>query len=301
MLTPALQAAGARHSSARAPDPITLEWLQQQCEQMERVYRLQFEGGLDPQIEHELAQLKPASDTTRALRLWALLKHLYRVRSDNLVKVAAQQDEVEEAARQMLMREPVRVEVAPGVVADVTGRSYAALLRMAEHDLRIRLLRTDLEAAAESFGLWQARAEAGVRGERSFARRQMRRLQAVHRAIALEMHAHRQMLYAHALTPDGAPARGPEDAPEWWEQIDERADARLLAALFEVTIGRYRKLGDPPKPKHQHKAAEEFGYASLLAAFDRRARVEPATFYNRDLVQALTWMRAASDATLEED
>ena len=108
-------------------------------------------------------------------------------------------------------------------------------------------------------------------------------------------------MYAHAFTADGAPARDLSDAPDWCVEVTPEDDARLLAALFEAGPGRYARLGPPPPPpKGAPKAAEPLGWASMFAAFERAQAAPPASFYDRDLPQTLTWARAAAERYPEE-
>ena len=287
-------------------DAVTLDRLIQLCEIHERVLRWQYPGGALPaDWEAELARW-PARTVEDALERLAALKHFYRLDDARRNPRPASQAEAEEAARQLLRREPVRVELG-GVVAHVTARSYAAMYAIARHDARIRQLALDAQRAARLYAETEAalaRAERLRLRRRGQLRRRLRRLAELHERLFLELHAHRQMLYAHALTPDGAPAKGPEDAPEWWTRIDPAWDAALLAAVQEAGPGRYARLGPPRQPKTERKddAGEQLGWASFFAAVERQQRLEPAELYDRDLYQLLAWVRAGAppEPDLEE-
>src|SRR5690606_14001497 len=108
-----------------ASDVVSLERLSQLCEAHERVLRWQYpEGALPSEWEEELARW-PADSVDSALERLGALKHFYRLDyARRNPKHGAPPEEAEEAARQLLRREPVRVELGD-VVAHVTSRSYA--------------------------------------------------------------------------------------------------------------------------------------------------------------------------------
>lgn len=280
-----------------ATDAVTLDRLREICETHERVLRWQYpEGALPTEWEEELARW-PADTVDSALERLGALKHFYRL--DHARRnPEASPEEAEEAARQLLRREPVRVELGD-VVAYVTARSYAAMYEIARHDVRIRELTLEAQRAARLFAETEAALARASRlrlRRRGQLRRRLQKLRELHERLYLELQAHRQMLYAHALTPDGAPAKAPEDAPSWWVRIDPVWDAALFAALQEAGPGRYARLGPPKPTKRKQKGGdgESLGWASFFASIERQQKIEPAELYDRDLYQLLTWVRAGA-------
>lgn len=283
-----------------ASDAVTLERLVQLCETHERVLRWQYpEGALPSEWEDELARW-PADSADSALERLAALKHFYRLDDARRNPKPASPADAEDAARQLLTREPVRVELGD-IVAYVTARSYAAMYAIACHDARIRELDADLQRASQLHALTAAQLRAlpwYARG-RGRLRRRLRRLGALHERLYLELAAHRQMLYAHAMTPDGAPAASPDQAPDWWVRIDPAWDAALLAALWEAGPGRYARLGPEPERRRKQGGGESFGWASLFASVERSQKLPAAELYDRDLYQLLTWLRAGAPPELD--
>lgn len=279
---------------AQTSNTISLDRLVQLCEAHERVLRWQYpEGALPAEWEDELVRW-PADDTEKALERLAALKHFYRLDHERRNPRPTTPDEAEEAARQLIRREPVRVELGD-IVAHVTARSYAAMHEMARHDVRIRLLVEDVRRVRTLYAETLGALRRAPRRKRGRLRRRARRLEELHERLHLELYAHRQMLYAHALTPDGAPARGPEDAPDWWVQIDPVWDAALFAAMQEAGPARYARLGAPKEPRRGKKNdGDTLGWASFFASIERQQKIEPAETYDRDLYQLLAWVRAGA-------
>lgn len=290
--------AGARRTSERAPDLITLEWLRVECDRLERVLRLQYpEGKLDEVAEASLARYKPAANTTRALRLWAQLKHLYLSRSER--RTAPRSTEPTTALDQLMRRTPVVTSIC-GRRVEVTGRSYSALTELAAHSVRRDLLTEDAARLAELAVELRAALRGRIRG-RGRLRRRLRHVEALHRRTLTEREHHRRAIYAHALTPHGGPARdNAAEAPAWWREIGPVDESLLLRALHEAGPGRYHELGEPPRPQRGREASrqptEDFGLATLLAAWGVRLKVRPAGLYDVDLGQLLAEMRAANPA-----
>lgn len=278
-----------------ASDAVTLERLVQLCETHERVLRWQYpEGALPQEWEDELARW-PADSIDSALERLGVLKHFYRLDDARRNPMPVSQEDAEAAARQLLRREPVEVDLGTRVV-HVTSRSYAAMYEIARHHIQIRQLDIDLTRAGELFAATEAELRARPRQRRGHLRRRLKRLQEVHRRLFSELQLQRRALYAHAFTPHGGPARSLEDAPSWWEEIDPAADALLLAALMAAGPGRYARLGPPPRPRGRQAGteAEDFGWHSLFASIERQHCVEPASLYDRDLFQLLAWVRAGA-------
>ena len=288
--------------SEEAPDPLPLSYVQRWCERYERLIRRQYPPGgqLSAEAERRLAALDP-STMTGALQRWAYLKHLYLVRSEGLARREESRQTIEEAARQLLRREPVRVRLG-GRVVEVTGRSYAALYEIAACDAQIRALEADLDVCSRLAAAAEAELAASPGWRRAAAlRRRIRTLHRIHVRICRELREQRRWLYAHALTPSGAPARSAEDVPEWVEEIGRVEDALLLAAVIEAGHGRLARLGEPPpsKSERSNPPAEDFGWATLFASIERQQKLPPGTLYDVDLFQLRTWLRAGAPPPLE--
>lgn len=273
---------------------VTLEVAQGWCSQYETTLRGSFgpEQEFPEAWERELGALPP--DTLEhAIARYALLKHFYRLRTEALEQ-AREAPEAALAARQLLRREPVEVEIG-GRTVHITGRSYAAMYQIARHALAIRALEAELDCVAELCAETLQRMEGARWRRRSVLRRRLRRLERLHAAAHAELHEQRRALYAHALTPTGAPARSPDEAPGWWEEVGPEEDAHLLWACWEAGPGRYARLGQPKAPKKRSdEKGEDFGWASIFASFERQQRAEPASYYDRDLAQLLAWLRAGA-------
>lgn len=304
MLNREFREAGAREQSARAPDSVDAAWFRDQAGELERILRLQHEGGqLDPRDEDELARHDP-SEMTGAIRRFAFLKHLYYRRSEDLVRRDPESADVQEIARQLLTAEPIRIQLA-GTEVEVTDRSYSAMHAIAAHWVAVQMLRLDTERAQQLLRRIRERRDGlgwTERGERRRLDRHFRRAASILRRTLTEIEGHRQAIYAHAFTHHGGPADSLQEAPTWWRRIDPREDAVLVAAFLEVGARRYDRLGPPPEAKRddQGDAAEDFGWASLFATIERQQKVAPASAYDRRLYQQLTWLRAAAPAPLEE-
>lgn len=295
---------GGEVRTEQAPDPLPLSHVQRWCERYERLLRRQYppDGKLPGDAERQLEALDP-SNMTGALQRWAYLKHLYLVRSEGLAKRDESRQSIEAAARQLLRREPVRIQLGDHQVA-VTARSYAAMYEIAACAMAIRSLEVDLDTAAR---LAASTIEAldRTRGWRRRARlrRRLRTLRELHRRASDEVARQRRMLYAHAFTPSGAPARSAEEAPEWWAEVDPVADAVLQAALIQAGHARFERLGDPPPddPDRKTKPREDLGWATLFASIERQQKLPPGTLYDVDLFQLRTWLRAGAPPVDLED
>lgn len=283
-------------------EAVSVEEIRRWCEEDERTLRNQYpDRRLPDAAEQELASYDP-STVRGALRRWAYLKHLWRVWSEGLARQEEQQKgDAEEAARQLLRREPVRVRLG-GRVVEVTGRSYAALYEIAACDAQIRALEADLEVCSKLAAAAEAELAASPGWRRAAAlRRRIRTLHRIHVRLCREIREQRRWLYAHALTPSGAPARSAEDVPEWVEEIGRVEDALLLAAVIEAGHARLARLGEPPPSTTERSAqpAEDFGWATLFASIERQQKLPPGTLYDVDLFQLRTWLRAGAPPPLE--
>lgn len=299
LLTPELLQTGARYDRERAPDPVTLGWLEESCARLERVLRLQYEEGkLPEEWERDLGMLGPVQDTTGGLRRWALLKHFYRVRWKGLEARAEAQDEgAAAAARALLRREPITIQIA-GETVQVTGRSYSAMMEIAAHDLRIR----ELEEAIVRLERLRRRVSVqiaalpllGAWGRRRALGRRLARLRADFVRLSTERERNRRAIYAHAMTPHGGPASSAEDAPSWWRRTGPMDDAELLGALFLAGPARIAQLPEPKAKDEDEKKGDAFGWASLFTFFERKHGMIPGRGWDTDLGQVLADIRAGN-------
>lgn len=281
--------------SAEAPEQVTLEWLGEECERLERVLRLQDDHGkLDAGAEAEIAALRPASSTTRALRLWAFLKHLYYRRTEHLVPGSATTaEEKRRAMNALLAREPIRVRIARRQI-EVSSRSRAAMVAMLRHDLQRSALQRDMDRVGQLVAETAERVEDGTM-RRAAARRRIRQLARIQYVAYAEYLFHSRAIYANALTVDGAPA-GPGQAPAWWKLITPEDEVVLLDALYEGHR-RYATLGAMPEDEDEDvkwERPENWGFASLWASIEREHGYEPATFERSDFFRNQAWIRASA-------
>jgi hypothetical protein len=263
--------------SEPAADAVTLEEAQRWCREYEATLRLLFRGEMPKEIVAELDALPDGPGVRHALRRWSVLKHHYIARytaASAAAESTATDEERTTTVRQIIRREPVRVEVCGGErVVDVTGRSWSALYEIAAHSLTAR----DLERAMRD------EADPGL-----------------FRRMAFELMLHRRSIWAHALTPTGAPATSLGECPSWWTELGPDDDAVLLAGLWEVMHGRYLRLGDAPAQKDAGGGyREDVGWHSLLTSLAVHDRVDPAAYYDRDLYQTIVSRRVSSPPPVE--
>lgn len=299
LLTPEFFQSGAKYAREEAPDPVTLEWLVEKCARLERVLRLQYpEKELPQEWERAIALHKPASSTGAGLRLKSLLEHYYRVRSGNLQARAVEDAGAAEAARALLRREPVVVQLA-GERVEVTGRSYSAMMEIAAHDLRGRELDEALArvtaAAARVSAEMDMRPARGASGRRRVLGRRLARLRGIYERLAGERERHRFAIYAHALTEHGGPADiGATEVPEWWRRTGPVDDAELLGALFLAGPARLAEL--PPPAKSADKPESAFGWASLFLWYEKRHAIPSGRGWDHDIGQVLAEARVNAEA-----
>lgn len=288
------------HRQRILPDPLTLEQLNSECEREERMLRLQYkdrdtnpDGLLPPEWEMGLKhKRRQPTSMSGALSRWSYLTHIYRVRFENLTK--ADPADAEEVIGKMLRREPIRVELT-GRTVNVTGRSYNALLEMARHSLRMQ----EIEADAQRLAALQ-KAIVTKLGQGPTHRRllsltgRMGRLTGLHRRLMLELLLHRQALYAHAFTEDGAPAASLDEAPDWWVTVTPADDSRLLEATFSVGIRRLEQLFDSLPDQKDEGKVRSYGWHTLLQTIAPKLRVRPAEAYDLDLFQAVAFAHAST-------
>lgn len=284
-------------------DVVTLEQFQGWCERDEATIRNQYPGRELPAHAEATLRMLDAGTLLGAMRRWGYLKHLFHSRVEGLEKASGGSESPADIARQLLRREPVRVEL-PGRTVLVTGRSYAAMAEIAAHASRLAEIDRDLRRIGELEAATLEEVTApGSPLRRHHFRRRFRKLGEIHRRLLVESTLHRQAIYAHALTPDGAPAESLADAPAWWVELGPADDALLIAAVWEAGVGRYARLGEPPESDGEGSTqrAEDWGWASCFAGWERHLRVGPAALYDRDLGQLTAWMRGTATAPAEDE
>lgn len=290
----AFEASDAELRRASIPDEMPLDYVRERCEKIEKVLRLQFKPNpLPGPMQQQLATCPADGSPEDLVERWVTLAHLLRCERDNLHGHGTGRDDedTEEAVRKLLQREPIRIDVADHRL-EVTGRSYAAMIEMARHEIRIDELREDAARAAELREELEERIAATDGAEQRACRRRLKRVGRVHRAILQEVRLHRRALYAHATTEDGSPAENLEEAPAFWDQIGPREHLALLTALFKAGPGRLDRLGKSPPSEGGRDFREDWGFKSMIAAFEGDMKIDPASYFDRDLGQLITWMRA---------
>ncbi|HEU0298790.1 MAG TPA: hypothetical protein VFR37_05030 [Longimicrobium sp.] len=241
-------------------------------------------------VESLTAAAEADTTATGALRLFRYLGHLYIVRSPEggYVRSSAARAGADEALDALMHRHHVEVVLESGRRVRVTGRAYSSLLLMAAHGTRVRALEVELEHCEARFTL--AVTEARRLGLLSRCgrqwRRRMRAVERIHARYVIELARQRLTLWAHALTPDGAPCPDVTRAPAWLHEITAVDEALLFDALNEVGPRRIAALMEAiPKPRRRGPAAErpDFGPDGLLAAYGYRLKVRAADCYDDDL------------------
>ena len=297
----AFAASDAEKRRGSIPEEMPLDYVRERCQEIERILRLQFKPQpLPGPMQRQLARCPEDGSPEDLVERWVTVSHLLRCVRDDLQGSwsTATDDDIEEAARQLLTREPVEIDLEDRTV-QVTGRSYAAMLQMARHETRIDELRADAQRADE---IRQEIAEEieGASGRTTRLRKRHERVGRIYRLILKEILLHRQALYAHALTESGAPAESLEEAPDWWREIGPGEHAALLAGLLEAGPGRLNRLGPVPDRDEGRGPAEDWGYKSLITTFEHEMQVEPASYFHTDLGQLITWMRGGAREPMEE-
>lgn len=300
----------ADHRAAEVPDCVDLEWIQGECERLERILRLQHsdptdptdEGEFDPRDEFALAQ-RPLTNLRSALRRWAYLKHLYISRQQNLERRTSEADEdTLDVMRRLIRREPVPVELQGGRTVEVTDRSWAALFEMARHGRRINTLREDLQRIDTLENRILDRIDDD--GPTPVLRRRLQGLRDLAESGLEEIQLHRKAIYAHLMTDDGAPADSLDDAPDWWTEVTPLDDVLLVSAAQKVGPDLYAKLGEMPDPPERDSDSEwinleTFGWLTPFKRWDKDMPVEAAPCENQPMGQLLARVRAGADKVLD--
>lgn len=297
----AFAASDAERRQGAIPDEMPLDFVRERADEIERILRLQFKPDPLPQkMQAKLATCPADGSPSDLVERWVAVSHFLRSVRDRKEAPSAggegpDEETVQRAARKLLRREPVRIELEDRTL-QVTGRSYAAMIEMARHETRIDELRQDAARAFELRSRLEEAVEAAGKGSarKRRLRRRLNRVARAHRRILHEVKLHRRALYAHALTEDGAPAEGLDEAPDFWDEIGPGEHLALLSALFEAGPGRISKLGRPPSSGDEDRGRdfrEDFGFKNLLSSFESDMKVEPASYFDRDLGQLVTWVR----------
>lgn len=294
------------------PDALTVDWFREQAALHEKTLRRQYaptgEKPFPPEWEKALAAFDPEK-SVGALRRWAYLKHLLWVRDENLSKRGDETDEAKIlAAYQLITMEPVPVTLSTGRMVEVTDRSLAALVEMGRHATTIAGLFDDLERADEIIAriLEKIAGDDVSRHRKRALRRRLQWVRNVKLRAMPELSLHRKAVYAHVFTESGAPAKGVDDAPVWWDEITRDDEKRIMEAASEAGSGRYEKLGPQPKPpkrkdsKTRWRYLESFGLLSPLTRWGLDVPITEAPYYDRPLGQAFAFMRAGADPVMED-
>ena len=273
----AFAAAGGERRRESVPYPLTHARIRDMAVLRERILRLQFEEDEFSDADESVLRSLSLDDPDQCFIRWRHLVGMWHVWEHGLTRADAQK---EVTAHLLISREPVPVRIAGRVVL-ATSRSRAAMIALARHERRRNQLGQDLD-----------RIEAML--TRRMPRRRRRALVRLSEAIGVEWEYQLRGVLANALSESGR-AAVPEEAPEWWGEVTAADEGRLLLALLEAGPGRYDRLGKQPEPKRQgrdHQA--EFGFESLLAAWEPKLGLPPATLQNHDLAQFLTLIRAGA-------
>jgi len=246
------------------------------AELRERVLRLQFDDGrFTDEDESVLDSLSLGNPDACFLR-WKHLVGMWHAWETGADRAVADK---EVTAHLILRREPVPVRIA-GRVIFVTSRSRAAMIAMARHERMRKQLGHDID-----------RVEALLL--RRMPRRRRRFLVEALERVSAEWEHHFRGVLANALSESGR-AAVPEECPEWWPEVTAHDEGRLLLALIEAGPARYERLGKEPKREDAKKVDTEFGFESLLAAWEPKLSLPAASLNNQDLTQFLTWVRAGA-------
>jgi hypothetical protein len=212
------------------------------------------------------------------------------------------QDAAREAAHHLLARAPVPVHLSNGRTVHVTSRSTTALCEMTAHALRIRLLETQLQWCGDRFREAEEKSRsAAPRRSRAGWRRRLRALERIHRRYYAELMHQRAAMWAHALTPDGAPATA-VTAPAWTAEITPEDDVLLMLALQEAGPGRVARLvAALPPQKASAPRGPDFGPDAILVNYGFRVKVRPAECRDFDLGQITAEMLVGALPPLEDE
>lgn len=288
----AFAAAGGVRRTGQVEYPIDHEKVRRMAQLQEDVLRLQFpDEKFDQEDEEQLAALS-LDDPQQA---WLRYRHLTGMRfawDRQYTKGHSTKAEALEASFQLRTRQSVRVIIA-GRNVDVTGRSRNAMIALARHEITRRQTASELDEIAAVYAEVEAELSGRWRG-RGPLRRRLRKLAELHRRGYHVLRLHSRWIYAHALTPSGAPASSAAEAPSWWNEISSADETLLLDALMEAGPRRYERLGPEPPPDpaaDDWKQVEDFGYDSLWASAERGVPLPPASIDDQDYYRLRAWLR----------
>jgi hypothetical protein len=310
----AFAAAGGERRRESVPYPLTHARIRDMAVLRERILRLQFEEDEFSDADESVLRSLSLDDPDQCFIRWRHLVGMWHVWEHGLTRADAHR---EVTAHLLISRDPIYIRIGSGQarlsarirqrvghaiwrfvarlfrlprppavpsrgrIVPVTSRSRAAMIALARHERWRKQLGQDLD-----------RIEAML--TRRMPRRRRRALVRLSDAIGVEWEYQFRGVLANALSESGR-AAVPEEAPEWWGEVSDADEGRLLLALLEAGPGRYDRLGKQPEPKKQgrdHRA--EFGFESLLAAWEPKLGLPPAALQNHDLAQFLTLIRAGA-------
>jgi hypothetical protein len=290
----------AEVTTAPVPWPLTPERVREFCTSRERILRAGFKDHVLPSdMERELARF-PLDDDDSAWRRYQLLLQFGAERDRRSMEA---EDEKRTAAHLLTTSEPVPVRIA-GRVIGVTTRSWSQMTTLFRHEESLQLV-------GEALDRLQARVDE-LR-----ARRDLREIQWVdywrermeiwhlRRAAEDDWTLHMRAIVANAVAHDGT-AKGPEDAPEWWNEIGED-EVRLLVGIFEAGHRRMLRMRGPEKPNQllEEDRRDDWGWSGLLRAIEARFRLPPMSLDNAPFFPLLAALemgaaQGAADAEVED-
>lgn len=266
------------------------------CERRERILRIQLEDErFSDDDEARLAQLS-LDDPDQAFLRYQYLVGLWYAWERGL---RAKEGEGDPASLLLLSRAPIQVRVA-GRIVNITGRSRAAIIRLARHEAMRDLLGERLDYLAERIATLDERRRAGEIGPLRVWRQKRVLLRLADR-VAQEWELHYRGIIANALTPDGRAAL-PKEAPEWWDRLTDEDELRIRAAIWEVGPLRYGAVPRPRKPsKPDAPKGDPITFGALLRVIEGQRRVPPMALEDSDLFQAIHAAELAQRGTAEAD
>jgi hypothetical protein len=262
----------------------TLARIRDKADRLERTLRLQFRGELPAGVAAALESADPSTEGGAIERL-VTLRIAYREWYARESGQMRESDDAEGLMLQLIDRTPVRVRISSGRVVEITGRSVAALIQLSGQEARLALLQVKIEEVRARYqrALRHARkAPSGNlrRGWRTYAET----VQAAYTELHTALLRHRERLCAHLATPDGAPARLEDPAPEWWRELTPEDDALLILACHHAGPERISRASQA-LAKKQGGGGAPLAFHRLLGAYARALRVQPAALMSKDFGQ----------------
>lgn len=274
------QATGA---GVAEPVDATLARIQARGAALERLLRLQHAGRLPPGVDEDLVGL--GADTLEgAVDRLVVLRVGYREWYARQIGSLADAARAETITIQLLNREPVRARIRSGRVVEITGRSVAALIELAAHEARLALLQQPITEARARYGAALRRAREAPGSLREGYRLYAEKALAAYTELTTAVLRHRERLCAHLMTPNGAPARLEDPAPEWWRELTSDDDALLIRACNMVGPERLAEASEA-LGKKRGGGGEPLTFNKILGAYAKGLRVRPASLLSQDFGQ----------------